>query len=468
MIVDGKTRVCGIIANPVEHSMSPLLQNLYAKRTGVNLAYVPFKVKEEDVGAAVRGAYGLNILGLNVTVPHKQSVMKYLADIDETAAAIGAVNTLVQIENGYKGYNTDVPGLLRAVREAGFRIAGRECILLGAGGAANAAAYMLLLEGASKIYLLNRNRKHAEILAYNLNCREERECVIPMDLSDYGKIPKGSYFVVQSTSVGMHPNVDEAPIEDPAFYEMVSEAIDMIYTPAETKFMKYVKAAGGRVVNGLNMLLYQGVVSYELWNPGVTVSQETIDEAREKIKALLIGREKRRVNTRKLILIGFMGAGKTSVGAAYAEKYGIPMVDTDARIEEKTGMIVSDIFATLGEETFRHLETQVLQDLLEEPGPMIISVGGGLPLREENRELLNQLGTVICLKVTPDTVLKRLKGDTTRPLLQGGDVRHRVEELLATRNPLYETAANGSVIVDGKNFDQIVEELDSFANQIAG
>ena len=98
--MDGKTKICGIIANPVEHSMSPLLQNHYAKRTGVNLAYVPYKVKEENLQSAVEGAYALNILGLNVTVPHKQTVMKYLKDIDETAADIGAVNTLVRMVGG--------------------------------------------------------------------------------------------------------------------------------------------------------------------------------------------------------------------------------------------------------------------------------------------------------------------------------------------------------------------------------
>lgn len=109
--MDGKTRVCGLIANPVEHSMSPLMQNFYAERTGVNLAYVPFKVEDDKVGDAVRGAFALNILGLNVTVPHKQRVMEYLADMDEDARAIGAVNTLVRVQDGYKGYNTDGAGL---------------------------------------------------------------------------------------------------------------------------------------------------------------------------------------------------------------------------------------------------------------------------------------------------------------------------------------------------------------------
>ena len=101
--MDGKTRVCGLIANPVEHSMSPMMHNFFAQRTGVNLAYVPFKVEEDRVGDAVKGAYALNILGMNVTVPHKQRVMEFLSELDEDARAIGAVNTLVRTEAGYKG-----------------------------------------------------------------------------------------------------------------------------------------------------------------------------------------------------------------------------------------------------------------------------------------------------------------------------------------------------------------------------
>lgn len=148
--MDGKTRVCGLIANPVEHSMSPMMHNFFAQRTGVNLAYVPFKVEEDRVGDAVKGAYALNILGMNVTVPHKQRVMEFLSELDEDARAIGAVNTLVRTEAGYKGYNTDGAGLKRAFAEAGIRTEGEHCLLIGAGGAAKAAAYVLAKGGAAK------------------------------------------------------------------------------------------------------------------------------------------------------------------------------------------------------------------------------------------------------------------------------------------------------------------------------
>lgn len=285
-MINGKTNVCGVIANPVEHSMSPAMQNLYAKRTGVDFAYLPFKVKEEELEAAIKGAYALNLVGLNVTVPHKQAVMKYLVEIDKDAAAIGAVNTLVRTEGGYKGYNTDAAGLLRAMKQSDISIKGEDCILIGAGGAAKAAAYLLAKEGANVIYVLNRSAERAEELAGYINRLSGRTVMIPMAITDYGRIPDGSYLAVQSTSVGMHPNVDAAPIEDREFYQKIHTGLDIIYTPMETKFMKYVKEAGGKAVNGLDMLLYQGIIAYELWNPDALVDEDTAREA----KALMMER----------------------------------------------------------------------------------------------------------------------------------------------------------------------------------
>lgn len=160
-----------------------------------------------------------------------------------------------------------------------------------------------------------------------------------------------------------------------------------------------------------------------------------------------------------LIFIGFMGAGKTSVGQAVAEKLGWPLLDTDQMIEKAAGMTISRIFAEQGEQAFRETETAVLRQLLQETGQAVISVGGGLPLREENRQLLEQLGKVVFLQVKPETVLKRLQGDTTRPLLSGEHVKERVQELLSYRDPIYRAAAHLVVDVDGKEVSRIAEEI---------
>lgn len=263
MQIDGKTRVCGLIGNPVEHTLSPVIHNTLAEKYGHNLVYVPFLV--EDVEKAVNGAYALNVLGMNATVPHKSDVIPHLADIDPLAKTIGAVNTLVRTDKGYKGYNTDMSGLLRAMQSEGISLSGREVIMLGAGGAARAVAFMCGFEGVTKIYMLNRSVDKAETVANEVNTYFEKELVMPMALSDFDKLPNQKFLVIQSTSVGLSPNDEDVVIADEKFYERVETGFDLIYKPFETKFMRLCKEHGADAYNGLKMLLYQGIIAYEKW-----------------------------------------------------------------------------------------------------------------------------------------------------------------------------------------------------------
>lgn len=283
MMTSGKTMVCGVMGCPIEHSMSPMMHNYYSEQLGVDMTYVPFRVQPGQVETAVRGAYALNLCGINVTVPHKQEVMKCLVGIDDAAKVIGAVNTLVWADGGYKGYNTDAAGLLRAMTEAGMEISGKTCILLGAGGAAKAAAYVLVKEGAAKVYVLNRSLERAQELADYINEVSGREVLFPLALTEWSAIQESGCLAVQTTSVGMHPNTDVSPVEDTEFFEKLDAAFDAVYTPAETKFMRLAAAAGARVSNGLDMLLYQGIAAYELWYPDLKVPGEVIDGARQLI-----------------------------------------------------------------------------------------------------------------------------------------------------------------------------------------
>lgn len=283
MIINGKTKVCGLIGNPVEHSVSPLIHNTLSQMLGINLAYVTFKVSQGEVAKAVEGAYALNIQGLNVTVPHKQEVIGVLRDTDPLAESIGAVNTLVRVPGGYKGYNTDILGLKRSMELENVSVKNREVIILGAGGASRAIAFLCATEGADKIYLLNRTLKKAEDIAYAVNSHMGRNVIYPMELSDYGLLNGEAYICIQTTSVGLHPNDGDAPISDRSFYDRIQTGIDIIYNPYETQFMKNVKMAGGQAFNGLKMLLYQGIAAYELWND-VAVSRECADKVYEVLK----------------------------------------------------------------------------------------------------------------------------------------------------------------------------------------
>ncbi len=273
MEINAATRVCGLIGNPVRHSISPLIHNHLSQMLGINTSYVTFQVEQQNLEAAVKGAFALGIQGMNVTVPHKQAVIPYLSDIEPVAAAIGAVNTLVRTENGYKGYNTDIIGLYRSLVEENIAIRDENVILLGAGGASRAIAFMLGREGAAKVYLLNRSVDKALNIAEAVNKEYKRNVIVPMALGDYGMLPFDKYLCIQTTSVGLHPHDNDVVIEDEAFYQKIHTGVDIIYNPYETRFMKEVKKAGGKAVNGMKMLLYQGVAAYELWNL-VTVSKE--------------------------------------------------------------------------------------------------------------------------------------------------------------------------------------------------
>ena len=160
-----------------------------------------------------------------------------------------------------------------------------------------------------------------------------------------------------------------------------------------------------------------------------------------------------------IILTGFMGCGKSSVGFRLSYYLRRTILDTDKWIEKKQGISISEIFERFGESAFRQMETDCLKELLQTADHQIIATGGGLPIREENHDLLKELGTVYYLKVTPEVVYERLKGDTTRPLLQGDNPKAKIEELLKIREPVYEQCADYIVEVSDKSFDEILEEI---------
>lgn len=277
--IDGYTRTCGLIGNPVEHTLSPAIHNTLAELTDTKLCYVPLKVEEGQLEAAVKGAYALNLLGTNVTVPYKSDVIPFLKEIDPLAERIGAVNTLVQMEGGYKGYNTDMPGLYRAMCSDGVQFAGEKVLVLGAGGVARAVAVLLAEKGAGEIILLNRTLERAQNIAEEINAVEGRELARAMEYADYKELPAGeTYLAVQATSVGMYPHNEEVVIADEAFYERVHTGYDLIFNPKKTRFMELVEKAGGKAFNGAKMLLYQGVIAYELWT-GTEVSDELAAQA---------------------------------------------------------------------------------------------------------------------------------------------------------------------------------------------
>ena len=268
MNTDAKTQTYGLMGHPVGHSVSPALQNALIGMYGFNAAYLAWDV--ENAGDAVAGGKTLGIAGFNVTVPYKQAVMEHLVRIDEEAARIGAVNTLKLTEDGYVGYNTDMPGLMRAFEYDGVEFAGRNAVLIGAGGAAAGALAAILKCGAKRVLIVNRTVEKAEALKERFSAYYP-ECRIDVAENGAGAVKlmreeTDKWNAVQTTSLGMYPKTDAVAVTEDEFYEMTESGVDLIFNPEKTLFMEKLEKAGGKACNGLKMLLFQGVRSFEIWH----------------------------------------------------------------------------------------------------------------------------------------------------------------------------------------------------------
>ena len=452
--ISGTTGTLGLIGNPVRHTLSPLIHNTISEEMGMDLRYLPFPVEEDPV-AAVRGAYHLGIRGLNVTVPHKTAVMDALVDIDESAKIIGAVNTLVRTEGGFKGYNTDMPGLGRALARRGISLAGQQVVVLGAGGASRAVCTLALSEGAKAVYLLNRSKEKAEALAEHLNSQFDGKRLVPLAASDYGQVPRNPSVFIQCTSLGLHEG-DGLLIEDDDFYHMAEYGFDLVYNPAVTPFMKKLESFMIPCDNGLTMLLYQGIIAFELWT-GVSVPDTLAD--------LLLNRLERRIYGDNIILVGYMGSGKSTIGQELAKERGMRFLDTDAMIEEAEDCSIREIFEERGEKEFRDLETEYVRKLSTTAVHTVIATGGGIILRKENRELLRKTGQVIWLMASPEETLNRVKADTGRPLLDSAsltEMEEKIRTMLRERGAAYEAASDRRIDTDGRSIREILDLIDNY------
>lgn len=284
--INGLTKLCGVIGDPIGHTLSPLIHNTLARTMQVDLVYLPLHVHAEHLEEAIRGAYALGVQGMNVTVPHKQAVMPYLCEIDDAARAIGAVNTLVRTQEGYRGSNTDWLGLRGALAEAAVSLKGADVLLLGAGGAARAAAYLCGYEGARSVTILNRTLPRAEELAGQMRALFSDTVYDACETKDWTALPGNGYVCLQTTSVGMQPNDGTAVIEDPAFYRKLSAAVDIVYKPFVTKYMRLAKESGVQTCNGLMMLLYQAAAAFAMFT-GKEPTPEAVAQARAALLAQL-------------------------------------------------------------------------------------------------------------------------------------------------------------------------------------
>ncbi len=264
MEISGGTRVCGIIGDPIEHSLSPIMHNASFQELKLDFVYIPFRVKQNELREAILGARSLDVHGLNVTMPHKNAVIKFLDEIDPTARSIGAVNTILNDKGRLIGYNTDGAGALKALKENTVGLDVKKMLLLGAGGAGKAIAFYAAQE-VKELKILNRTTQKAKELAEVLRKKFRKKIdgnqlsakIIKEELED-------ANILINATSVGMHPDIDRSLV-DPSWLKPELCVMDIVYNPIETKLAKDARLTGAKVVSGIEMLVYQGATSFEIW-----------------------------------------------------------------------------------------------------------------------------------------------------------------------------------------------------------
>ncbi|HET6384783.1 MAG TPA: shikimate dehydrogenase [Armatimonadota bacterium] len=287
--ITGRTRIVGVIGHPVGHSLSPAMQNAAFDALGMDYRYVAFDVAPGDVGGALAGMRALGLAGLNVTIPHKTAVYELVDDRAPSAEAVRAVNTVELRDGRAIGHNTDGEGFARSLSEAGVPLRDQRVVLLGAGGAARSVAAALQDRGAASLTILNRTRERAVEMIQWLDERARaipgggKNTLLSAGTPDEGESSiRSASIVVQCTSVGMSPHQEDPPPIPASWIQPSMVVYDLIYNPRETRLLALARAAGAKAMNGVEMLIYQGAIAFEIWTgvfPPIDVMRRALLEA---------------------------------------------------------------------------------------------------------------------------------------------------------------------------------------------
>lgn len=265
MDIDARTQFCGVIGNPVGHSLSPAIHNAAFRTLGLNFVYLAWQV--EMIDEAIKGLRALgNFRGASVTIPHKVAAMSLLDHVEATAQRIGAINTIVAEKGELTGYNTDATGALRALREGGVDLKGRRIVVLGSGGAARAIAFALAAEsGAERLTLLGIDDRERACLAHDIRSQATlpvEDC--HLDESALRRVVPDAQVLIHCTPVGMSPKPDTTCVPASLLHRNLA-VMDIVYNPLETRLLKDAARAGCKTIPGLEMFLNQAVAQFEIW-----------------------------------------------------------------------------------------------------------------------------------------------------------------------------------------------------------
>lgn len=281
------TELIGLIGHPIKHSYSPFIQNFALEQMNLDYVYLPFDVPSENLKAAVNGVLALGLKGLNVTLPHKEKIIKFLDEVSEEASIIGAVNTIVNDHGKLMGYNTDAFGILETLLPFKEKISGAKATVIGAGGSARAVIYTLLRYfKPEEINIINRTQQKADTLANDFSLKMRYDLFHTFELFPPDNVCtlRDSKLIVNATTIGMYPEIEDTITDIDDSFNEDQIVFDLIYNPTKTKFLKTAEMQGAKVVGGLKMLIAQAAKSFKLWT-GLDMPVEVIaDSLQEYIK----------------------------------------------------------------------------------------------------------------------------------------------------------------------------------------
>lgn len=398
----------GLLGRKLGHSYSPQIHEM--------IGHYSYDLYEREPDQVETLLHQPDIAGLNVTIPYKKDVLAYLDRVDELAARLGSVNTIVRKSDGtLEGHNTDYYGFHSMVKRSGLCVSGKKVLILGTGGASVTAVAVMEDMGANVVTISRTGENNYQ----NLDRHADAS------------------IIVNTTPVGMYPNTGVAPL-DVGQFPNLEGVLDVVYNPAKTQLLLDCEKRNIPACNGLWMLVAQAKRAAEFF-----IDTSLPDQIIEDIYGKL---HKQMEN---IVLIGMAGCGKSTVGKLLAEKCGKKFVDADEEVKKLANKSIPEIFAHDGEESFRDLETQVLFDLGKQSG-LVIATGGGCVTKERNAPLLHQNGTIIWIQRN----VKALPTDG-RPLSQQTDPAILYER----RKPMYHAFADKVVINDGTCAETVEEIL---------
>lgn len=255
--IDAKTRLIALIGDPIEHSLTPRIQNAALQRLGVNVRNLAFRVALENLRVALQGFKAIGVLGVMVTIPHKEAAFRLADDADDFARLMGSANLLVLREGQFIAYSTDGYAASRSLKEAGVDVRNKRIAIVGTGGAGRALAFQFALEGAAELWLFNRTLRRARRLARELQHKLQFKAlgVFPHEPQTLREQLIGCDLLVNATSVGMHPHEDETPVPADALHRDLT-VLDIVYNPVQTRLLREARRKGCHIVDGVPMLVY--------------------------------------------------------------------------------------------------------------------------------------------------------------------------------------------------------------------